>query len=345
MPETNEGIQFDELGICQACRSSEEKMHIDWIDRGKILKNLLDEAKASANGRYDCIVPVSGGKDSVFQLHVLKKIHGMNPLTVTHSHNWYSEVGWYNLWNSLERLDVDHVMYTPKRGLVNRLARRSLTKIGDACWHCHSGIYSFPLHMAVKFGIPLLIYGESPSEFSGRATYAKPIPFGWGFEVEQVSRKLPDEMLGDDIRREEMMMYRSPSPEACEKAGVRRLFLGDYMFWDYERQTEFVVKEYGWKEDDVEGTYKRYKSVECRMTGVHDWMKFVKRGFGRGTDFASADVRAGLLTRAEGFELAKKHDAARPKSLDFYKEITGWTEEEILAALRSLREGKAKELP
>ena len=101
---------------------------------------------------------------------------------------------------------------------------------------------------------------------------------------------------------------------------------------------------YGWKEDDVEGTYKGYKSVECKMSGVHDYAKFIKRGFGRGTDHASQDVRAGLLTREEGFELAKKYDSERPPGLDYYLKITGMTEEEFLSTLKSKREGKAKQL-
>ncbi|MDD5436320.1 MAG: N-acetyl sugar amidotransferase, partial [Candidatus Omnitrophica bacterium] len=123
------------------------------------------------------------------------------------------------------------------------------------------------------------------------------------------------------------------------------IYLGDYIFWDDERQTEFVRDNFGWREDNVEGTYKRYKSVECKMAGVHDYSKFVKRGFGRGTDHASQDVRVGLLTREEGFELAKKHDTERPGALDEYLRITGYTEKEFEKILKGKREGKAKKLP
>ena len=121
------------------------------------------------------------------------------------------------------------------------------------------------------------------------------------------------------------------------------MFLGDFVFWDHERQTEFLVKEYGWKEDKVEGSYKWYKSVECRMAGVHDYAKYIKRGFGRGTDFASQDVRAGLMTREEAFELAAKVDAERPEALDYYLQITGYTEEEFYRILKEKRPGQGKE--
>ena len=139
MPASNEGVSFDELGICSACNSAEHKIHINWSDREKKLKALLDEQKEKNKDEpYDCMIPISGGKDSTFQLYLLTQVYGMRPLAVTFSHNWFDEVGRYNLENSLEKFDVDHIMFTPKRSLVNRLARKSLTSIGDACWHCHA---------------------------------------------------------------------------------------------------------------------------------------------------------------------------------------------------------------
>ncbi|MGD9537723.1 MAG: N-acetyl sugar amidotransferase [Alphaproteobacteria bacterium] len=349
MPETNEGMAFDELGICKACRSSEEKMRIDWHARQAELRRILDDAKAKAGDNYDCVVPISGGKDSAFQLHLLVKVFGVTPLAVTFSHNWFTETGKQNLWNILEKLEVDHMMYTPSRGLVNKLARRSLPMIGDSCWHCHAGVWSFPFHVASKFKIPLIIYGESPAEFSGRATY-------WEQEITADkdfvkvglinSIKVPaDRMVGDGISRKELNLFFPPTAEELDDAGIHGMFLGDFVFWDHERQTEFLVKEYGWKEDRVEGSYKWYKSVECKMAGVHDYAKYVKRGFGRGTDFASQDVRAGLMTREEAFDLAAKVDADRPEALDYYLQITGYTEQEFHEILKAKREGKAKSLP
>jgi N-acetyl sugar amidotransferase len=351
MPETNEGMEFDELGICKACRASEEKMRIDWRAKGEQLRQILEDARREAGDNYDCMVPISGGKDSAFQLHILTKVYGCNPLAVTFSHNWFSEVGWSNLWNVVEKLDVDHIMYTPKRGLVNRLARKSLPLIGDSCWHCHAGVMAFPLQIAVKFGIKLIIWGESPADFSGRDTY-----FDQSYAMKSAVdiadifmrgsvRQGPDAMVGGSIAKNEMRMFYPPSREELVTSGIKAIYLGDYVFWDQERQTEFLVKEYGWKEDKVEGTYKRYKSVECRMPGVHDFAKYIKRGFGRASDFAAQDIRAGLMTREEAFDIASKIDAERPEILDYYLRITGYTEEEFHEILRAQRQGKAKLLP
>jgi len=330
VPETQEGVIFDEMGICTACRSSEEKMHIDWLARERRLREILDSAKQSAGNSYDCVLPISGGKDSFFQAHVLVKVYGLKPLAVTFNQNWVSETGFYNLQRCLEVFDLDHLQFTPARGLVNRLAKKSLGTIGDACWHCHSGVGAFPLQVATRFKIPLLVWGESIAENDGRASYANP---GQKFDRDyftKVSAKLTaDEMVGGDISAKDLHPFQLPSYEEIEDTGVWGLHLGDYLFWDEERQTEWIKDVYGWRETEMEGAYKGYKSAECIMSGVHDFTCYLKRGFGRTTWQASVDVRNGLLTREEGFELVKKYDQERPDALDYYLKITGLSEEEF----------------
>lgn len=344
MPETSEGTEFDELGICRACRSSEQKMHIDWAAREAELKKVLDHYKAQAGNNYDCIVPISGGKDSAFQLHVLVKKYGMKPLAVTFSHNWFSEVGKYNLTNILEKLEVDHVMFTPNRGLVNKVARQSLYAIGDACWNCHAGVGAFPLQCAVMYKIPLMIWGESAAEAGNKASYDDKLEFDETYFDRVSSKAKIDDLLCDDLTEQDMHPYRIPPREELEAIGFRGIFLGEFIFWDGERQTEFLIKEYDWRETSVEGTYKGYKSAECKMPGVHDYAKYLKRGFGRATDHASQDVRAGLLTREEAFEVIKEYDPQRPEMLDYYLKITGFSEEEFEQILKAKRTGAAAQI-
>lgn len=350
MPETAEGIKFDDRGVCNACNSSEEKMHINWEEREKKLKEKLERHKEKYKDRaYDCIVPISGGKDSFFQTHILTKVYGMRPLAVTFSHNWFTEVGKRNLENLLETFDVDHLMYTPRRGLVNRLARRSIEKIGDSCWHCHAGIGAFVVKIAIKFDIPLIIWGESTAEEGCRLSYyesTKKDIFDENYFTWISARQDVDGMAdGEFIKSRELDMFRSPSGEEYRQAGIEGFHLGDYMFWDEERHTEFIIREYGWLEDDVEGAYKRYKSVECAMPGLHDWTKFIKRGYGRATDQSTKDVRAGLLTREEGFKIIRDIDPKRPEILDYFLKQTGMTEEQLMNEVKALRKGKALDLP
>ena len=346
MPETNEGIVFDEMGICQACYSSEQKMRINWVERETKLRAILDEYKSRAGTNYDCLVPISGGKDSVFQLHVLTQVYKVKPLAVTFSHNWFSEAGKYNLENALEKFNVDHIMFTPNRKLVNKLARVSLEKIGDSCWTCHGGVGAFPLQVAVKFNIPLIVWGESNAEDSGRESYRDPVlTFDREYFTKTSAKEYASGMVGDSVTLRDVYPFELPSAEDCERVGLKGIHLGDFLFWDGERQMEFIRDTYGWREDHVEGSYKRYKSVECIMAGVHDYSKWIKRGFGRGTDQASADVRAGLLTREEAMELAKAVDSKRPEALDYYLQITGYTEDEFLDILKKKRTGKMNLLP
>ena len=346
LPETTEGITFDEMGICQACQSSEQKIHINWVEREKQLRELLEEYRAKAGTNYDCIVPISGGKDSMFQLHVLVKVYGMKVLAVTFSHNWYSETGRYNLENALEQFGVDHIMFTPGRNVINKLARKSLVAIGDSCWHCHAGVGAFPLQVAVRFNIPLLIWGESIAEESGRASYFDPVlKFDRDYFTKVSAKVYPEYMIGDGLTAKDLKPFELPSVEDMERVGVVGIHLGDFIFWDGERQMEFVRDTYGWREDEVEGTYKKYKSVECIMAGVHDYGKFIKRGFGRATDHVSGDVRAGLMTREEGMAVAKQVDAERPAALDYYLKITGLTEQEFIDALKKHRTGAMQSLP
>lgn len=347
MPETSEGINYDERGVCQSCRSSEMKMHIDWNARECELRKILEEAKRNSGDNYDCMVPISGGKDSIFQLHVLTRQYGMRPLACTFSHNWYSKTGWENLWSCLEKLDVDHIMFTPRRSLVNKIAKKSLYAIGDSCWHCHAGVGAFPLQVAIKYDIKLMIWGESIAEFGSKGTYEKPIEFDDEYYMKVSTKVSPEKMIdGKDITAKDIIPFRLPTKEVFLKAGVRGIHLGDYIFWDGERQVEFIKQEYGWQEDRIEGTYKGYKSVECRMPGVHDYLKFLKRGFGRATDHASQDVRAGIMTREEGFEIIKKYDSQKPaEAMEFYLKSTGLSEEEVINTITSMRTGKAKDLP
>lgn len=338
MPQTQEGLVYDEMGVCRACISSEQKMHIDWSDREKVLREILEDAKKTAGNNYDCIIPISGGKDSVFQLYVLTEIYKMKPLAVTFSHNWYSEVGWYNLMNCLEQFNVDHIMFTPNRKLVNSCARQSLQSIGDACWHCHAGVGAFPMHIAIKFGIKLLVWGESVAEASGRGShFEKGTTFDAEYFTKVSAKKTPQEMVGNGLTNKDLFIFNSPTVAECEEAGIYGIHLGDFVFWDDERQTEFIKDHFGWKETEMEGTYKGYKSAECIMPGVHDFTCYLKRGYGRASYHASMDVRNGIIDKEQAEELIRMYDAERPDALDYFLEITGYSEEDFHKVMASLK--------
>jgi len=343
MPETVEGTEFDERGYCKTCVSQEQKQKIDWKAREIALKEILEDAKAKSGNNYDCIVPISGGKDSVWQLHIIVKKYGLKPLAVTFSHNWFSKTGWYNLQNALEKMDVDHVMFTPSRSLVNRCAKRSLETIGDACWHCHAGVGAFSIKMAVAYKIPLLIWGESTAEH-GRATYDKPDKFDRDYFL-RVSAKLKNEQFACEyLTLKDLFPFEVPSVEECEAIGLNGIHLGDYIPWDTEKQVEFIKREYGWKGTQIEGAYKDYKSAECAMAGMHDFMCYLKRGFGRASIQASGDIRDLNISRECAFDLARTYEQIKPRSLQYYLQITGMSEIDFYKKIAKLQHKSIKEI-
>ena len=330
LPETMEGITFDEFGVCTPCRSSEEKMHINWKDKQSELIEILNKFKNK--NYYDCILPISGGKDSTFQAYVLDKIYKINSLAVTHGTNWMSLTGRYNLENCINKFNLDHLFFLPNRNTINKVAKRSPELIGDACWHCHIGTQTFPMQTAVKWSIPLMIYGESIAERDGRGSYKKILKpkekYYYGLKVS--AKVEPVKYVDNVIKYSEVQIWNYPSKQEMIESQIIYLHLGDYIFWDEQKQTEFIINQFAWKINNrVENTYKGYKSNECIMAGVHDYLNFIKRGVGRATLHASDDVRRGLIKRDEAINLIKEYDPQRPHALDYFLKITDIKEKNL----------------
>ena len=325
-----EGIIFDELGVCTPCRSSEEKMHINWKDKQSELIKILN--KFRNKNYYDCLLPISGGKDSTFQAYLLDKVYKVNSLAVTHGTNWMSLAGRYNLENCINKFNLDHLFFLPNRNTINKVAKKSPELIGDACWHCHIGTQSFPIQTAVKWRIPLMIYGESIAERDGRGSYKKILKpeekYYYGLNVS--AKVEPIKYVDKSINYSEVQIWNYPSKQEMIESNIIYLHLGDYIFWDEQKQTEFIINQFSWKINNrVENTYKGYKSNECILAGVHDYLNFIKRGVGRATLHASDDVRRGLVKRDEAINLIKDYDPQRPHALDYFLKITELKEKNL----------------
>ena len=334
LPETWEGIEFDNYNICKICRLSEDKMNINWSLRQKKLKKILNEFKSKSKSNYDCLLPISGGKDSTFQSYVLTKKYRLNPLCVTHGQNWMTKIGRYNLENCLQQFDLDHLIFIPSRELINQVARKSVYKIGDACWHCHIGVGSFSIQSSIIWNLKLIVYGEAPADTDARGqhkTLEKVSPYRF---LKESALMNSFQFSDKNLTKKKLSHWSYPSQSQVNKSKVKVIHLGQYIFWDEQKNIDFVVKNYGWKLSKVENTYKGYKSVECVMAGVHDYFNFIKRGIGRASIHASEDVRRGLISRQEGFELAKKYDTQKPHALKYYKKITGLNDRQIFNAIK-----------
>ncbi len=335
LPETMEGITFDEFGICTPCRSSEEKMHINWEEREQNLMEILNSNRS--DDYYDCMLPMSGGKDSTFQAYVITERYKVTPLAVTHGTNWLSLTGRYNLENCLQKFDLDHLIFHANRQVINKAARKSLKAIGDACWHCHIGAGTFVIQCAFSWNAGLMIWGESIAERDGRGSYFNQTEASLYYNLEISGKVKAEDYADENISYNELSHWFYPDKEKIKGSNLRYLHLGDFIFWDEEKQVDFIVRNFEWLDSKVENAFKGYKSNECVMAGVHDYANFIKRGVGRSTIQASDDVRRGIITREEGFELAKEFDSQRPHALDFYLNLTGYTEEEFEKILTDAR--------
>jgi N-acetyl sugar amidotransferase len=345
-PETKPDLGIDAEGVCDACRSAEIKHEIDWDARGEELRDILERYSSKDGTRYDCVVPVSGGKDSTYQVMKILEL-GYRPLTVTWSACSYTDIGRQNI-ESMQQLGVDHIQFTPNPKVYRAIFAEAFRRVGDGCWPCHVGIFSYPIRVAVNYKVPLLIYGENPQfEYGGPASRAQNpiIDRQWLEEFGGLLGNRIEDMLGvEGITESDLIPYRYPTDEELADVGVTAIFLGYYQRWDARKQLEEVLKS-GFKvntsvsdfADGVphqEGTFTNYENLDGKFVGVHDYLKFLKFGFGRATDHASIDIRNERISRDEAKDLVRKYEGKVPRRyLEEYLEFVGMTEDEFYETL------------
>lgn len=324
MPDTRPNIVFNEDGVCDACISSEKKEQgIDWEARKNELEKIFARYRSDDSSKYDCIVPVSGGKDSHFQTWVVKHEFNMNPLAVTFAHCSRTPLGDHNL-QSLRQIGVDHILFTPDPIVYGKLAREGLLRFGDSCWPCHAGIFTLPVQIAVKFDISLIVWGENVQmEYGGPASRRENqfLDRKW-LEEFGLSGNTVDEMVSDEIPIPDLKPYIYPSDEEIQRIGVTGIFLGYYLKWDARKQTEFIRKhtDFKVKEDGpCVGTYTNYENLDGKFVGFHDWLMYLKFGFGRATSHACIDIRNGRMTRDEAIDVVNSHEGSFPE--EYYNEF------------------------
>ena len=315
MPSTKPDLQLDEDGVCNACRSYENRKDVDWNFRHNELLQVLDRYRVGSRSNWDCIVPVSGGKDSTYQVVRMLQL-GLNPLCVTSSTCDLSNLGRQNLEN-LKRLGVDHVEMSPNPLIRAKLNRLGLMQVGDISWPEHVGIFTIPVRAAVQFNVPLIVWGEnSQNEYGGPAAAAgdNVLNRRWLEEFGGLLGMRVSDMIGvEGIEEKHLISYTYPSDEELSRVGVTGLFLGHYLPWDglsnalIAQANGFV--SYG---KTVEGSMVNYENLDNHQTGIHDYFKFLKFGFGRATDLACLHIRRGRLNRQDGLDAVKRLDGLFP---------------------------------
>ena len=317
-PNTKPQLQFDERGICSACNNHKLKDEVNWVKKKEDLLLILEKYRSKNGNNYDCIIPVSGGKDSTFQTYTIKETFGLNPLAVNFHPHDQTEIGRKNLEN-LKQLGVDCIEFSANPLVYSKLAKFGLVELGDFQWPEHIGIFTIPVQVAVRYKIPLIIWGENPQLEYGQPTNIDTdtiLDREWnekngGYFLDKIK---PKDMTKYGFKTKELIPYIYPSDDDIRQIGVTGIFLGSYIKWDLFKQLDFV-KELGFSENDEvkEGTYDKWENLDVYFTVFHDYFKFLKYGFGRTTDHASIEIRYGRMTREEGIEIIKKHEGKIPQ--------------------------------
>jgi N-acetyl sugar amidotransferase len=324
-------LTIDEEGICSGCRIHEEKDRLDWNERGKKLKHILDAYKNTSGNNYDCIIPVSGARDAHFIVHTVKNIYGMNPLLVTYNKQYNTDTGVRNLANLRIKFDCDIMTLTANPETVKKITRATMRKMGSIYWHCLAGQTVYPVQVAVKFKIPLIIWGAHQGvDQVGMFSHLDEVEMTRKYRKEHDLMGFEAEDLVDDfdgITQQDIIQFMYPDDKEIERVGVRGIYLNNYIRWDSKAQHEQMISQYDYETGMQTRTFDTYNDVDCwNYSDVHDYIKFLKHGYGKVTDHASREIRLRRLTRDEGIALVKQYADQKPRNLDKFLDWLGITE-------------------
>jgi N-acetyl sugar amidotransferase len=339
LPETYETIEFDVNGICNICRQHEFKRGaIDWTQRQQMLDDLISEYRGK--GDYDCLIPFSGGKDSTFTLYYLVRKYRLKPLVVQFNHGFMRPNLLANNERTFKQLGVDVISFTPNWKVVKRLMRETLIRKGDFCWHCHTGIFAYPMHLAIKFNVPLVFWGEPSSEYTAYYDYhddtveeVDETRFNRFINLGITAEDMRGMIEGDfDLDPRDLIPYTYPALRDLKRLRYRSVCLGSFIPWDVKSQSTLISKELGWQGDEVEGMppgLYSYEKIECAMQGVRDYLKFIKRGYSRVTQMTALDIRNGRMEKSEADRLVAEWEGKKPPSLEVFLDYLDMTENEF----------------
>lgn len=337
--DTRPGIVFDDEQVCFACRYEESKATIDWAAREAELKAFAEEAKAESKKRgniYDCVIGVSGGKDSTFQAVYAKEKLGLNPLLINCMPDEITEIGAKNI-NNLNNLGFDIISIRPNPIVAKKLARKSFFERGNIIAASEYCLWASAYIMAEKFNIPLIIQGENAALTLGTAKNQETT--GNAFSVVQLETIKGASVssfvdLSNNITEKDLFLYKIPDVEAMQAKGIRAIFLQYYAKeWSQVYNADFAVaRGLTGRTDDLHelGRYRRYTALDCDLQIVNQMIKYLKFGFGYATDEICYDIREGRFTREEGKWYVNEYDGlCGQKYIDAACKYLSITEEEF----------------
>lgn len=328
------GLALDDESICSGCRIHEEKDKLDWIKRWEKLESLVKPYRNKDGKNYDCIIPVTGAQDSYYIVYLTKVRLGLNPLLVTYNKYFNTPLGIKNLANLRIRFNCDILYQNVNPISVKNITRSTLREFGSIYWPILAGQTVFPVQTAVRYKIPLIIWGAHQGvEQVGM--------FSHEHEVEMTRRYRKDhDLMGyeaddllsifDTLKEEDVWQYRYPEDNDLNSIGVRGIYLGNYVQWDPKTQHEQMINDYGYRTSKFLRTFDTYDYVDCfNYMDLHDQLKLYKHGFSKVTDHASREIRHKRLSREDGLILTKRYEQMQPKYSKLFLEWLGIKERSL----------------
>lgn len=322
------GLTIDQEGICSGCRVHEEKDRLDFDARWAMLVDLVKPYRANSGTTYDCIVPVTGAHDSHWIVHIVKERLGLNPLLVTYNKYFNTPLGIRNLANLRIKFDSDILIQNVNPRSVKQITRTTLRMFGSVYWPCLAGQTVFPVQTAVRYKVPLIIWGAHQGlEQVGMFSHEHEVEMSRRYRKDHdLMGYEADDLLSifDTLREEDIWQYRYPDDFDLNGIGVRGIYLGNYVRWDPKVQHDKMVATHGYKGARFARTFDTYDYVDCfNYMDLHDYLKMVKHGYSKVTDHACREIRHGRLTREEGLALVRAHEDQPLQHVDKFLDWLG----------------------
>lgn len=328
-------LSIDKDGICDACRYAEKKEAIDWKEREKQLLKLLDRYRRH-DGGYDCVVPGSGGKDSAFAAHILKYKYGMHPLTVTWPPILYTDYGYKNFLNWITVGGFDNIVYRPNGKAMKLLTKLSIENLLHPFKTFILGQKNIAPKIAVKYGIPLVFYGENEAEYGNpiadNATSLRDKSYFTFDHIDNVylggvSIRELKERYG--LQLNDLIAFLPADHKEIERSNIEVHYLGYYIKWTPQEAYYYAVEYTGFQARPfrTEGTYSKYNSIDDKIDDLHYYTTYIKFGLGRASYDASQEIRNKHLTREEGVRLVHRFDGEAPER--YLKEVMDYIDMDV----------------
>jgi N-acetyl sugar amidotransferase len=340
MPNTRPGCKFDDDNVCEACNNYEKQKNVDWDSRFVELKNLCDKYRGSNGNEYDCAIAVSGGKDSHFQVYIMKEVMKMNPVLLTVGNIDWTETGRRNLDNLSDTFGCDILMIQPNRKACKIIFKKAFEEIGQPSWYIDSLIYAYPYRMAMQLGIKLLVYGEDVNYTYG-GKFKEETPSAMLQPSNNIIKPYWDKWLADgQLSEQDLASARAPTIEECKEFGLEPIFLSYFLHWNSYHNYE-VAKRWGFRhlghEYEREGFIENYDQIDTIGYLLNIHLKYLKFGHAYPTDIASRWIRYGMKSREEMIPFVEEHDSQLDQgvvdkfcefigmsSRDFWKTMDKW---------------------